>query len=99
MAAAVEGDDVAPEGGEYDVLGAVAVDVGKGGGVLDALLVVPVDLLDLIKGFLLMTQLWRVFKGYISLRHSDLRRHENWFLRLKSSLETGFHADIGRHAD
>ena len=49
-----------------------------------------------------------LFRDY-SNRHSDLRRHENWFLGLMSawkpvfradiSVETGFHAGVGQDVD
>ena len=46
-------------------------------------------------------KLWGGFgfeKDYFC-RRDNLRWRENWFLELKLALETGFHADIGYHAD
>ena len=42
---------------------------------------------------------WGGFLKDYFCRHSDLRRHENRFLGPTSTIETGFHAGIGRNAN
>ena len=42
----------------------------------------------------IIVQSWALKDNFC--RRDDLRRRENWFLGLKSALETGFHPGVGR---